>query len=200
MGHLFSSFFMNSEHPDTWFLRKHDNGEIFGPVPFEKVKEWAQAAQVNPQDMVSTDKTVWTKAPMVPELAMDWLVVVGKDLFYGPTTAEALIEFVQLGEITPDTKVVNCVNAETTVLSKTEFYQANLPVLQAKAAGEPLPPPQPVKGGIRLNLQKRIRELETALMEERRQLGLADETIHRLETRVRELEERVRDYSGFKRS
>src|SRR5262245_52431496 len=104
---------MNIEHPDNWFLRKHDNGEVFGPVPFEKIREWACSAQLNPQDVLSNDKTVWTKAPMVPELAMDWLVVMGKDLLYGPTTAEALIEFVQMGEITPETPLINCANGET---------------------------------------------------------------------------------------
>lgn len=203
LGHLGNISFMNIEHPDTWFLRKHENGEIFGPVPFEKIREWAVSAQVNPQDVLSTDKTVWTKAPMVPELAMDWLVVMGKDLLYGPTTAEALMEFVQMGEITPETLLINCANGETIALNKTAFYQSNAHPLRAKAEENreaDLPPPQPVKGTIRMNLQKRIRELELALMEERRQLSQAEDNIHRLETKVHELEQRIRDYSGFKRT
>jgi len=38
-----------------------------------------------------------------------------------------------------------------------------------------------------VSLQQRIRELENALLEERRKLGIAEETSARLEGRVREL-------------
>src|SRR6478752_4129433 len=123
---------MSIDHPDHWFLRKYDDGEIFGPVPFVKIQEWARSAQVNPQDAVSTDKTVWNKAPMVPELQMDWLVVMGQDLLYGPTTAEALVEFIQAGEITSETEVINCANGEQTAISKTAFFQANPHPLRPK--------------------------------------------------------------------
>ena len=90
---------MAIERSENWFLRKHDSGEVFGPVPFEKIREWAHSAQVNPQDMLSTDQVIWTKAPMIPETEMDWLIVVSENLLYGPTTAEALLEFEELGEI-----------------------------------------------------------------------------------------------------
>lgn len=194
---------MSIDHPDHWFLRKYDDGEIFGPVPFVKIQEWARSAQVNPQDAVSTDKTVWNKAPMVPELQMDWLVVMGQDLLYGPTTAEALVEFIQAGEITSETEVINCANGEQTAISKTAFFQANPHPLRPKRE-EPiealLDNPAPLRGGIRINLQKRIRELEVALMEERRHLTLAEDALRRQDERIKELEARIRDYSGFKRS
>jgi replication fork clamp-binding protein CrfC len=38
------------------------------------------------------------------------------------------------------------------------------------------------------------------LLEKRRQLDMAADTIHRLETRVRELEDRLREITGFSRS
>ena len=91
---------MAIEHSENWFLRKHESGEVFGPVPFEKIREWAHSAQVNAQDMLSTDQIIWTKAPMIPETEMDWLIVVGENVLYGPTTVEALLEFERLGEIT----------------------------------------------------------------------------------------------------
>lgn len=195
---------MNLDNPDNWFLRKHEDGEVFGPIPFEKIREWAQSAQVNPQDSVSNDQTVWTKAPMIPELAMDWLVVMGEDLLYGPTTAEALIEFIQIGEITPDTIVINCANGESTPINMAGFYQKHPHPVRPRQE-DPAESllglhPQPVKGSIRVNLQKRIRELEIALMEERRIQSLAEDTIARLEHRVKELETRIREYSGFKSS
>ncbi len=183
---------MPIEHPENnWYLRKHDNGEIFGPLPFERIREWAHAAQVNPQDAVSPDKEVWTKAPMIPELEMEWLIVVGEDLLYGPTTAEALLEFAKIGEINPDTALINCRLAESTKLSATPFYQQAIADPSIGAADALLQ--QPKKGGIRANLQQRLRELEVALMEKRRQLNLAEDTIKKLEAKVLDLELGLRE-------
>ena len=76
--------------------------EVFGPVPFEKIREWADSSQINPQDTLSIDQLIWTKAPMVPEMEMDWLIVVGENIVYGPTTAESLLEFESLARLTDD--------------------------------------------------------------------------------------------------
>ena len=105
---------MAIERSENWFLRKHESGEVFGPVPFDKIREWAHSAQVNAQDMLSTDQTIWTKAPMIAETEMDWLIVVGENVLYGPTTAEALFEFERLGEITVATTLINCTTGERT--------------------------------------------------------------------------------------
>lgn len=193
---------MPIENPENWFLRKYDDGEVFGPVPFEKIREWARSAQVNPQDMVSPDKSIWTKAPMIPELEMDWLVVVDENLLYGPTTADALLEFVQIGEVTPDTPLINCGTGESTVLNKTPFFKAAEAAMshRDKVTESPVVKfvQQPVKGGLRANLQKRVRELELALLEKHRQAVADEEVITRLETRVQELEARLREISGFR--
>ncbi|MEI6339129.1 MAG: hypothetical protein WCQ57_11175 [Verrucomicrobiota bacterium] len=167
-----------------------------------KIRDWARSAQVNPQDMLSNDKTIWTKAPMIPEMEMDWLVVVDERLFYGPTTAEALLEFSQLGEISPETPLVNCCKGEATTLSATAFYQAaQLEPKEEKILSNSVPAmlQQPGQGGLRENLQKRIRELEVGLLEKRRKLMTAEETIVRLQGKIKELEDRVRDISGFRK-
>jgi hypothetical protein len=197
---------MALDRSESWFLKKHHSGEIFGPVPFGKIQEWTHSAQVNAQDMLSTDQVIWTKAPMIPELEMDWLVVLGEGLLYGPTTAEALLEFEKASEITATTALIDCKTGETTTLGEAPFFA---PVSRAKPLyGERAPADtllslvqwtsQP--GSLRVNLQQRIRELENALLEERRKRVLAEESIVRLEGRIRELEERIRDYSGFRRS
>jgi hypothetical protein len=196
---------MAIEHSENWFLRKHDNGEVFGPVPFEKIREWAHSAQVNPQDMLSIDQVIWTKAPMIPEMEMDWLIVVGENLLYGPTAAEALLEFEKLGEINPATALINCNTGQNSTLGETPFYQASLvnPLREEEAAANVLPAliQPPGRGGsFRVNLQQRIRELENALLDKSRKLTVAEETIVRLEGKIRELEDRIRDYSGFRRS
>ena len=78
---------------------KNDDGTVFGPISFEQLRQWSVDAQVSPLDKVSTDEKNWIKAPMVPELEMDYLVEVSPDQFYGPTTIGAVREFLQVGEI-----------------------------------------------------------------------------------------------------
>jgi hypothetical protein len=46
---------------------------------------------------------------------------------------------------------------------------------------------RPVRASIRLNLQQRIRELEEALMEERRAREMAEHLIEKLETKLAEI-------------
>ncbi len=193
---------MVTDSPQNWYLKKHENGEIFGPVRFEKIRTWAQTAQLNPQDLVSIDQVSWTRPPMIPELEMDWLVELGHELLYGPTTSGTLLIFVGSGEISPDTKVINCVNQEEFALKETEFFIAaqQAPSPESLAEGEEdfnALSQQPLKGGIRANLQRRVRELEQSLLEKQRYLHAAKDVIARLEARNKELEERLRDISGF---
>jgi hypothetical protein len=186
---------MAIERSESWFLRKHDTGEVFGPVPFEKIREWAHSAQVNAQDTLSTDQIIWTKAPMIAEMEMDWLIVLGENVLYGPTTAEALLEFERLGEINLDTALINCTTSERTTLGEAPFYRG----VQGQSPADALLS-QPGRGaGLRTSLQQRILELENALLEKGRKLTDAEETIVRLEAKIHELEDRIRDYSGFRR-
>lgn len=185
----------------SWFLKKHENGEVFGPVRFDKIREWAQAAQVSPQDLVSTDQVIWTRAPMIPDLDMDWLVEVGEHLLYGPTTSGALIEFITSGEISADTLVINCANGSHARLKDTDFYNQSLhtPAVEHAGIGDVVFIPPPVKGGIRANLQRRVRDLEQMVLEKTRYLNASREMVARLELRNKELEEQVRELAGFSR-
>jgi hypothetical protein len=178
---------MTSEHPENWFLKKHETAEVFGPIRFEQIRSWANAAQINPQDMLSIDTEVWTKAPMIPDLAMDWLIEVSESLLYGPTTAEALLEFSRLGEITQETCIINCCTGEAMSLASAPFFrdEAMRPAVEEF--------PQPQRGSIKINLQKRIRELETLVMEKTRQLQVSKDMVTRLEAKIRELEIRLSD-------
>src|SRR3979409_1351785 len=90
-----------------WFLRKHEDGSIFGPLPFAQLARWASTAQIAPHDAVSTDQLTWMKAPMLPQVGRDWLVEVTSERSYGPTTLGAIQEFIRLGEIDADTFVIN---------------------------------------------------------------------------------------------
>jgi hypothetical protein len=163
------------EHSAKWFLKKHEDGEVFGPVDFAKLKEWARAAQVSPLDAVSDDRVNWVKAPMLQELHMDYLIQLGDESFYGPTTEEAVQEFLRLGEIGPDTVLINCCTGAETILRQSGFFQGQLP-----------PMDEPGRRTIRQNLQQRIRELELLLVERRQQSEMA-------EVRIRQLEKRLHD-------
>jgi hypothetical protein len=157
-----------------WFLMKHDDGSVFGPVNFEQLRQWAEDAQISPLDKVSVDESTWVKAPMVPELNMDYLVEVSTDQYYGPTTLGAVREFLLIGEINSETSLTNCANG-------VEMRVSDLPQLQPRREEE-----QPVRTSIRLSLQKRIRELEEALMDERRARENAELRCERLEARLAE--------------
>lgn len=168
------------EHSTKWFLKKHEDGEVFGPVDFAKLKEWARSAQVSPLDSVSDDRRNWQKAPMLQQLHMDYLIQLADDSFYGPTTEEAVQEFLRLGEIGPDTVLINCCTGTETTLRQSGFFQGELPRMDEIAHAEP------GRRTIRQNLQQRIRELELLLVERRQQLEMSEVRIRQLEKRLQE--------------
>ncbi len=165
----------NSKH---WFLMKNDDGTIFGPISLEQLRQWAVDAQVSPLDKVSTDEKTWNKAPMVPELQMDFLVEVSPDQFYGPTTIGAVREFLQMGEIHGETTVTNCRDGSSAQVK-------DIPALRSTPEEEEAL--QPVRTSIRVNLQQRIRDLEETLMEERRSREQAEHLVLKLEAKLGEI-------------
>ncbi|MHA3773470.1 DUF4339 domain-containing protein [Verrucomicrobiota bacterium sgz303538] len=162
----------------NWYLLKHDDGTIFGPIPFEQLKQWASEAQVSPLDKVSTDQQTWSRAPMIPELEMDYLIEVSPDQYYGPTTLGSVREFLQMGEINGNTLITNCKDGSVVALK-------DVPELQT--ATEEEDQSRPVRTSIRFNLQQRIRELEEALMDERRAREDAEHQLAKLELKIHEI-------------
>src|SRR5216110_3372885 len=126
----------------SWYLRKHEDGSIFGPVGFDQLARWASTAQIAPHDAVSTDQLTWTKAPMLPQLGMDWLVEVTSERYYGPTTLGAIQEFMRLGEIDTQTYIINACDGTRRQIQEFEApVQATEQVApletQASAPSEP---------------------------------------------------------------
>ena len=162
----------------VWYLRKASDGSVFGPLTFQQLQQWAADAQVSPMDRVSSDQNNWMKAPMLPELQMDYIVEVGEEQYYGPTTLGAIAEFVGAGEITGETRVTNCKDATQIrvrdILPPALLHPAPAPDVAISAR----------PSSIRLNLQQRIRELETALLDERRARETAELMLSKLEARL----------------
>ena len=150
---------MPTDHSPIWLLKKHGEGEIHGPVSFEKLREWAESAQINPQDSISSDGKTWTKAPMNTDMQMDWLIEVPDNPLYGPTTRGALLEFLRMGEITTSTRIVNCCTGENLTVAEAPFYR------QSEST----------------DLAVRVEELEAELL-------VASTTIERLQARIAALE------------
>lgn len=167
-----------------WFLRKHDDGTVFGPLAFEQLTRWASAAQIAPQDTVSEDGETWTKAPMLAELGMDWLVEVTSERYYGPTTLGAVQEFFRLGEITSDTFVINTCDGSWHRVAELESPPAT-------THDEPAVNSAPSVAGMAINFEERVRDLEQSLREERRALQDMEVRYRELEMRYRELLEQT---------
>jgi hypothetical protein len=167
----------------TWYLRKSHDGSQFGPIPFSQLQQWAADAQVSPLDRVSTDEKTWMKAPMVPELEMDYLIQLGEDQYYGPTTVGAIREFLNAGEITHETSLTNCKDATQLhvkdLIPVPRELNEELQNSDLSLAG--------TRGSIRINLQQRIRELEEALLEERRARETAEMLVEKLEMQIANL-------------
>jgi len=176
---------MEGVSSQSWFLRKYQDGAIFGPISFDQLSGWASAAQVAPQDVVSTDQQTWLKAPMMPQLGMDWLVEVTSEHYYGPTTIGAIQEFIRLGDINADTFVINsCDGTRRQIREMPALFKTNAAGAKAKATDVVT---EPAAAGISMRLQERIRDLEQTLREERRALAEAEQRYQRLEEKYNAL-------------
>jgi hypothetical protein len=179
---------MNSTANQLWFLNKHEDGSVFGPLPFEQVRRWAAAAQIAPHDKLSHDQRTWLKAPMFPELEMDWLVEVTSERYYGPTTIGAVQEFLQLGEIGEETFVINsCDGSRRQIKNLTDLIPLPTPSVERanRESGETRE--APAASTMAINLRDRISDLEQSLAEERRALQASEARYRELEARFDEL-------------
>jgi hypothetical protein len=168
-----------SEHSHHWYLMKQSDASVFGPMSLEQLRDWAACAYVSPLDKVSSDSVNWVRAPMLPELGMDYLLHVGPDAYYGPTTAGAIREFLDNGEITLDAVVTNC----------TTGVEGPLRSFGLIAEIQEIDRSTPSRSSLRDNLQKRVRELEEALMEERRLRHQAEEHCAKVKAQLAKLED-----------
>ena len=156
----------------SWFLRKHEDGSTFGPVRFDQIERWATTAQIAPHDMLSNDRQTWVKAPMLPQLGMDWLVELTSEHYYGPTTLGALQEFIRLGEIDSETLVINTRDgARCKIQEMPQLWEAGqTDAGDAQTEIQLGDPVGPAVAKMSFRLQEQIRDLEQSLEEERRAL------------------------------
>lgn len=170
----------------AWYLRKHEDGTVFGPLTFEQLERWAATAQIAPHDSVSSDQVTWVKAPMVPHLGMDWLVEVTSERYYGPTTLGAIQEFIRLGDIDGETFIIDSCSGNRLQIQQVEgLLEGAQSLAMAEQPTDSLTN-EPEVAGMSIAVQDRIRDLEQSLAEERRASA-------ELEERYRELEHRYNE-------
>lgn len=170
-----------------WYLRKNEDGNVFGPLPFEQLARWAATAQVAPHDSVSTDQETWIKAPMLDSLGMDWIVEVTSERFYGPTALGAVQEFIRLGEIDNDTFVINaCDGTRCRIREMSDLRESRAAheIDRLRVADEAFSL-GPASSRISISSSERIRELEEALREHRQALARSEARCQELEAQAR---------------
>jgi hypothetical protein len=86
-----------------WRVRKGPDDSIYGPVDTEMLKEWANSAQIAPEDMIDESDENWRAAPEIEFLEMLWLVKLPGGESYGPTTVGTLREFINEGLVNEKT-------------------------------------------------------------------------------------------------
>jgi hypothetical protein len=86
----------------NWYLRKHDGGQLYECDALDELRTWANAAQVNPFDDISTDGVNWRPAFEIPELGMFWMVTLANGASYGPTNIPTLREFITAKLLPPE--------------------------------------------------------------------------------------------------
>ena len=178
---------MESIASQSWFLSKHEDGSVFGPLAFEQVRLWAAAAQIAPHDKLSHDQQNWLKAPMIPELQMDWLVEVTSERYYGPTTLGTVQEFLRLGEIGEETYLINsCDGTRRQVRELADLLHLPDSPNDSEADEEPA---APTTTTMSIAMQERISGLEQSLRDERRALAECEARYRELEGRYRVLEQ-----------
>jgi hypothetical protein len=92
----------------VWRVKKAADGAIYGPVDIELLKEWANSAQVAPEDSIDESDENWRPAPDVEFLEMLWVVKLPGGENYGPTTVGTLREFIKEGLVTDKTQASHC--------------------------------------------------------------------------------------------
>ena len=179
---------MDQPTTQRWFLRKHEGGSVFGPLSFAQLERWASSAQVAPHDAISTDQLTWVKAPMLPQLGMDWLVEVTSERYYGPTTLGAIQEFIRLGDIDGETFIINaCDGSRLQIQEMPALLEAAVEDVDLAPAPDESLANEPAAAGIEIEMRDRIHDLEQSLAEERRALQEAEERYRELEQKYNAL-------------
>lgn len=143
--------------PAQWKVRL--GKDLYGPVSTADLFAWAADCRIAPDTEVSRDGAQWIRAREVPDLHMEWNVLLLDGTTYGPVNLLAVSQLVQDGAVQPDAAVTHC-SAGTK--------------LRASELAHPLA----------TELRSVILRLQTELAESRRTLRVESETRSAVERRL----------------
>jgi ribosomal protein L19E len=160
---------VDAKSPVLWRVKKATDDSIYGPVEESTLKEWANSAQISPQDLidVSGDEN-WRPASEIEFLNMLWIVKLSDDEIYGPTTIGTLHEFVHEGLLTEKTLATHAKTNQSLPIG------ALFAAMEFEKKRESKRPPKEGKkstASLAVDMAKdqRIRQLEEDLRELRRE-------------------------------
>jgi len=159
---------VDAESP-LWRVKKASDDSIYGPVDQNTLKEWANSAQISPQDLIDfNNDEKWRLAPEIEFLQMLWFVKLPDSENYGPTTVGTLQEFVQEGLIGEKTLATHAKTNQSLPIG------ALFAAMQFEKKREERRPPKEGKkstASLAVDMAKdqRIRQLEEDLRELRRE-------------------------------
>jgi len=158
----------DEEAPMLWRVKKAPDSSIYGPVDLETLKEWANSAQVAPEDMVDESDENWRVAPEIDFLEMLWLVKLPGGVIYGPTTVGTLREFINEGLVTEKTLVTHGKTHQslplTALVAAVDFEKKRALRRPAKEANR-----STASLAVEMAKDQHIRQLEEDLKELRRE-------------------------------
>ena len=160
---------VDPESPILWRVKKMTDNSIYGPVEENTLKEWANSAQISPQDMIdSSGDEKWRLASEIEFLEMLWIVALPGEETYGPTTVGTLHEFVHEGLINEKTLATHAKTNQSLPIG------ALFAAMEFEKKRESRRPPKEGKkstASLAVDMAKdqRIRQLEEDLRELRRE-------------------------------
>jgi hypothetical protein len=173
--------------PMLWRVKKNVDETIYGPVDADTLKEWANSAQIAPQDKIDLSDENWRNAPEIDFLDMLWLVKLpgeGDDI-YGPTTLGALREFIQEGLISEKTTATHVKTNQSlpigALFAAVEFEKKRAlrrPPKESKKSTASL--------AVDMAKEQRIRQLEEDLKELKREHDSLTQRYRQLTLQMRE--------------
>lgn len=125
----------------SWYLRLQDKS-VYGPVPVDNLRGWAEECRIAPGNEVSMDKIKWIPAESLPELEMNWLVQLANGTNLGPINIRAVVELVKQSQVLPGTMLIHKTTGESIKVGPGDVLEkiaaSGIPKLaEARAAAQP---------------------------------------------------------------
>ena len=167
-----------------WRLRMAD-GKTYGPVTLDVLVSWAAQARVGPGTQVSSDGTTWVVPETIPELGLEWMVLIRNRQPYGPLSQRGVVQLARDGAIAPETQVVN---------SRTRDEKSVRELVAMAAADKPVGLPTHAASA-----DSKAANVDQDGVEERKRLGTELERLHQEALNARSEARQFRDEADRER-